>query len=56
MPADDLKIGIIGGYVSGKATFLNALLKVPCFRMRSNTLASNFENFCIMEVESQKKK
>ena len=37
MPTNDLKIGIIGGYVSGKATFLNALFKAPYFRMRSNT-------------------
>lgn len=37
MPTHNLKIGIVGGYISGKATFLNALLKVPCFSMRSNT-------------------
>lgn len=32
-----LKIGIIGGYISGKATFLNALIKAPCFEMHSNS-------------------
>ena len=37
MPTHNLKIGIVGGYISGKATFLNALLKAPCFSMRSNT-------------------
>lgn len=35
MSANGLKIGVVGGYVSGKATFLNALLKTPCFPMRS---------------------
>jgi len=37
LPASNLKIGIVGGYISGKATFINALLKTPCFSMRSNT-------------------
>ncbi|MGN0867203.1 MAG: dynamin family protein [Oligosphaeraceae bacterium] len=31
------KIGIVGGYISGKATFLNALMKAPYFEMHSNS-------------------
>lgn len=50
MPTDGLKIGIIGGYVSGKATFLNALLKIPCFRMRSNT-----HNHVIVQIQAGEK-
>lgn len=37
MSTHNLEIGIVGGYISGKATFLNALLKAPCFLMQSYT-------------------
>ena len=50
MPTNGLKIGIIGGYVSGKATFLNALLKTSCFRMRSNT-----HNHVIVQIQAGEK-
>ena len=51
MPVDDLKIGIVGGYVSGKATFLNALMKAPFFRMRSNT-----HNHAIIQIQAATEK
>lgn len=43
-----LKIGIIGDFASGKATFLNALFKAPCFEMNST------HNRVIVEIKASK--
>ena len=48
--ADNLiNIGVLGGYASGKATFLNALFKAPCFEMKSHT-----HNNTIIEIKESK--